>query len=74
MLKYFLILNALIFSINTYSQGLKTNGKGIVDASDKEVLLRGMGLGGWALMEGYMMHRLFSCTLIPRTARVALPC
>jgi endoglucanase len=40
-----------------YGQGfLKTNGKKIVDESGNEVLLRGMGLGGWMLMEGYMMQ------------------
>jgi endoglucanase len=40
-----------------YGQGfLKTNGKKIVDESGNEVILRGMGLGGWMLMEGYMMQ------------------
>ncbi|MCD2424792.1 cellulase family glycosylhydrolase [Niabella pedocola] len=33
---------------------LRTDGKKIVDGSGKEVLLRGMGLGGWMLQEGYM--------------------
>src|SRR5262245_25530917 len=27
----------------------------IVDGKDQEVLLRGMGLGGWMLQEGYML-------------------
>ena len=40
-----------------YAQGfLKTEGKKIVDQDNNEVILRGMGLGGWMLMEGYMMQ------------------
>ena len=38
------------------SQGfLKTDGKRIVNAKGENVLLRGMGLGGWMLQEGYML-------------------
>lgn len=33
---------------------LRAEGKKIVDGSGKAVLLRGMGLGGWMLQEGYM--------------------
>jgi len=35
---------------------LRAKGTHIVDASDKPVLLRGMGLGGWMLQEGYMLE------------------
>ena len=35
---------------------LKTAGKQIVDANGKNVLLRGVGLGGWMLQEGYMLR------------------
>ncbi|WP_137864166.1 MULTISPECIES: cellulase family glycosylhydrolase [unclassified Sphingomonas] len=35
---------------------LRTDGQRIVDESGKEVLLRGMGLGGWMLQEGYMLQ------------------
>lgn len=35
---------------------LKAEGKKIVDEKGKNVLLRGMGLGGWMLQEGYMLH------------------
>ncbi|GAA3951691.1 cellulase family glycosylhydrolase [Chitinophaga oryziterrae] len=39
------------------SQGfLHTSGTNIVNAQGKNVLLRGMGLGGWMLQEGYMLH------------------
>lgn len=34
---------------------LKTSGDRIVDGQGREVLLRGMGLGGWMLQEGYML-------------------
>ncbi|MFT3824764.1 MAG: cellulase family glycosylhydrolase [Chitinophagaceae bacterium] len=38
------------------AQYLKADGKRIVDANNKEVLLRGMGLGGWMLQEPYMLQ------------------
>jgi len=34
---------------------LRTQGTQIVDASGTPVILRGMGLGGWMLQEGYML-------------------
>jgi len=39
-----------------YSQGfLKTDNKKIVNGGGSEVILRGLGLGGWMLQEGYML-------------------
>ncbi len=38
------------------AQGLKRSGKKIIDENGQEVLLRGVGLGGWMLQEGYMMN------------------
>jgi endoglucanase len=35
---------------------LSTNGKAIVNESGDSIILRGMGLGGWMLQEGYMMQ------------------
>ena len=35
---------------------LKTKGKTIVDSDDQEILLRGFGLGGWLVQEGYQLH------------------
>lgn len=58
-LKFSKILLLTIFLIVSHSinaQDLKTNGKKIVDASGNEVILRGMGLGGWMIQEGYMME------------------
>ena len=46
----------LAFSNIASAQMLRTEGKEIVNTNDEPVLLRGMGLGGWALMEGYMMQ------------------
>ncbi|MGE9313263.1 cellulase family glycosylhydrolase [Niabella sp. CJ426] len=51
-----LMLLAMSWSVLSSSgQGfLKANDKKIVDETGKEVILRGMGLGGWMLQEGYM--------------------
>jgi endoglucanase len=41
----------------THAQGfLKTKGKIIVNSKGEKVILRGMGLGGWMLQEGYMFR------------------
>jgi aryl-phospho-beta-D-glucosidase BglC (GH1 family) len=52
-----LALPASFISLRGSAQSfLKADGKKIVDESGKNVLLRGMGLGGWMLQEGYMLH------------------
>lgn len=38
------------------AQYLHVNGKQILDKNGNEVILRGMGLGGWMLQEGYMLE------------------
>lgn len=55
---YILILLSLtIFNKDTYAQGfLRAEGKEIVDENGNNFLLRGMGLGGWMLQEGYMLQ------------------
>ncbi|HEY1870456.1 MAG TPA: cellulase family glycosylhydrolase, partial [Chitinophagaceae bacterium] len=58
-----IIIRLLLFSIavisfnnSSYSQGfLKASGKQIVNEKNENVLLRGIGLGGWMLQEGYML-------------------
>lgn len=35
---------------------LKADGQKIVDSKGRNVILRGIGLGGWMLQEGYMLH------------------
>jgi hypothetical protein len=55
--KLFLFILILFTSINnSYSQGyLKVDGKRIVNEEGENIILRGMGLGGWMLQEGYML-------------------
>ena len=43
-------------SSTVFSQGLKADGKNIVDQNGNNVILRGMGLGGWMIQEGYMLE------------------
>ena len=51
-----LALAALLCSAAAQAEGfLKVAGTEIVDGSGKPVILRGMGLGGWMLQEGYML-------------------
>lgn len=45
-----------VFTDNISAQGLRAYGKKIVDENSNEVILRGMGLGGWMLQEPYMME------------------
>ena len=53
--KHFVVL-LLLLSISTQSQGLRTLGKNIINSNGDEILLKGVGLGGWMLQEGYMMN------------------
>jgi len=55
---YFLIL---VFSCISFHSAhgqdiLKTQGKAIVNQAGDTIILRGMGLGGWMLQEGYMLQ------------------
>ena len=46
-----------MLSIPAFSQGfLHQQGQNIVDANGNTVLLRGLGLGGWMIQEGYMLQ------------------
>jgi endoglucanase len=54
-----ILLTVSIFSFSTRpdAQGfLKTDGQKIVNGNGENILLRGIGLGGWMLQEGYMLH------------------
>src|SRR5688572_25537012 len=58
-INYCLVLLCFLFVafFKAGSQGyLKTDGKKIVNAKGENVLLRGIGLGGWMLQEGYMLR------------------
>jgi aryl-phospho-beta-D-glucosidase BglC (GH1 family) len=44
-------------SVSSQTNGfLKASGKWIVDGSGEHIQLRGIGLGGWMIQEGYMLH------------------
>jgi len=51
-----LFLTSLLLLTNVDAQGfLKARGNQIVNGKGENVLLRGIGLGGWMLQEGYML-------------------
>jgi aryl-phospho-beta-D-glucosidase BglC (GH1 family) len=55
--KSLLVLLLMVTAVCSYSQGfLKAEGKYIVDEKGNKIILRGMGLGGWMLQEGYMFR------------------
>lgn len=53
-------LVALIISFTvcsmSHGQFVKTDGQKILDKDGNEIILRGIGLGGWMLQEGYMLR------------------
>ncbi|MGN6690135.1 MAG: cellulase family glycosylhydrolase [Sphingopyxis sp.] len=52
-----LAVAATLSSTAAHAEGwLKADGTQIIDDSGKPVILRGMGLGGWMLQEGYMLQ------------------
>lgn len=51
------------------SSFFKTAGQNIVDPSGNPVVLRGVGLGGWLMPEGYMLHISAPDGGSPRTIR-----
>src|SRR5215213_1839302 len=55
-MRYKLLTICLLFSFFLHAQGLCVSGKFIVDKTGKEIILRGIGLGGWMLQEPYMMQ------------------
>ncbi|MFN8255308.1 MAG: carbohydrate-binding protein [Bacteroidales bacterium] len=55
--KYIITFLTIIVTIQLRAQGyLHTSNKQIVDGTGNEIILRGIGLGGWMLQEGYMMQ------------------
>lgn len=51
------LLFVLLLPLHVFAQGfLKTSGTKIVNEKGENVLLRGIGLGGWMLQEGYMLR------------------
>ena len=56
MKKQLIFIILLFVTTSLWCQGLKTQGKIIINSNGEEVLLRGLGPGGWQIMEGYMMQ------------------
>lgn len=57
MTKLILTLLSLLFSIVFSGQSfLHREGQKIVDGKGKNIVLRGLGLGGWMIQEGYMLQ------------------
>jgi len=54
-MKRTILLSALLLSQFGTSQLLRTEGKKIVNDKGENIQLRGLGLGGWMLQEGYML-------------------
>jgi endoglucanase len=54
-----LLLIFIVFSISSEAQFLKTKADAIVNEKGETIILRGMGLGGWMLQEGYMFRLSF---------------
>ncbi|KIA99962.1 glycosyl hydrolase family 5 [Flavobacterium sp. KMS] len=47
----------VLFSLTSFGQGfLHQSGQNIVDGKGKNIVLRGLGLGGWMVQEGYMIQ------------------
>jgi len=55
-LKLLTTIAILLLNLAVSAQGLKASGMKIVDENGNEIILRGMGLGGWMLQEPYMME------------------
>lgn len=52
-----LLILILLGNMNIFAQKmLRADGKKIVDGTGKEIILRGIGLGGWLVPEGYMFN------------------
>ena len=54
-----LLLIFIVLSIHSEAQFLKTKADAIVNEKGETIILRGMGLGGWMLQEGYMFRLSF---------------
>ncbi len=53
---YVFFVLCLVAASPANAQLLRTEGVNIVNDDDETVILRGMGLGGWMLQEGYMLQ------------------
>jgi hypothetical protein len=55
IIKYLIVI--ILIAVNVNANGfLKRSGKNIVDGNGNAIMLRGIGLGGWLVPEGYMLQ------------------
>ena len=59
-------------SLSAQAQFFRTEGKEILDPEGNPVVLRGLGLGGWLMPEGYMLHVAAPDGGSPRTIRAQI--
>lgn len=56
LIKKYSLLIFISLSFSSFGQGfLHRNGQNIEDGNGKNIVLRGLGLGGWMIQEGYML-------------------
>ena len=56
-MKHLFLVCFAVLSFSSFSQGfLHRDGQKIVDGNGKNIVLRGLGLGGWMVQEGYMIQ------------------
>ncbi|WP_026703968.1 carbohydrate-binding protein [Flavobacterium soli] len=56
-MKKIILLLLISCSLSSFGQGfLHRDGQNIVDGNGQNVILRGLGLGGWMVQEGYMLQ------------------
>lgn len=56
-MKKIVLIVFISFSVCSFGQSfLHRNGQEIVDGNGKNIVLRGLGLGGWMVQEGYMLQ------------------
>jgi endoglucanase len=56
-MKHLFLVCFAVVTCSTFSQGfLHRDGQNIVDGNGKNIVLRGLGLGGWMVQEGYMIQ------------------
>jgi endoglucanase len=56
-MKKIIVFTFFLFAITSFGQGfLHRDGQNIVDGNGKNIVLRGLGLGGWMVQEGYMIQ------------------
>ena len=56
LILFIVVCLTISFQANSQNNLLSTNGKAIVNQNGDTIILRGMGLGGWMLQEGYMLQ------------------